>query len=47
VLEQYIDCLVRLVSNDYNHKSWKKSKELDIFIGEEKKKAKALKKREV
>ena len=44
VLEQYIDCTVRLVSVDYNHKSWNKSKEFGIFIGEEKNKAKALKK---
>ena len=44
VLEQYIDCLVGLVSSDYNHKSWNKSKEFDIFIGKEKNKAKALKK---
>ena len=32
VLEQYIDCTVRLVSVDYNHKSWNKSKEFGIFI---------------
>jgi menaquinone-dependent protoporphyrinogen IX oxidase len=35
---------VRLVSSDYNHKFWNKSKEFDIFIGEEKNKAKAMKK---
>ena len=44
VLEQYIDCTVRLVSSDFNHKSWNKSREFDIFLGEEKNKAKALKK---
>ena len=44
VLEQYIDCMVRLVSSDYNHKSWNKSREFEIFISEEKNKAKALKK---
>ena len=30
VLEQYIDCVVRLVSSDFNHKSWNKSREFDI-----------------
>lgn len=44
VLEQYIDCTVRLVSSDFNHKSWNKSREFDIYLGEEKNKAKALKK---
>ena len=44
VLEQYLDCNVRLVSADYNHKSWNKSREFDIYLGEEKNKAKALKK---
>ena len=44
VLEQYIDCTVRLVSTDFNHKSWNKSSEFGLFIGAEKNKAKALKK---
>ena len=44
VLEQYIDCVVRLVSSDFNHKSWNKSREFDIYLGEERNKAKALKK---
>ena len=35
---------MRLVSSDFNIESWNKSKEFDIYLGEEKNKAKALKK---
>ena len=44
VLEQYIDCVTRLVSSDYNHKSWNYSKSFELFLENEKNKAKALRK---
>ena len=40
----HMRCTVRLVSGDFNIESWNKSKEFDIYLGEEKNKAKALKK---
>ena len=47
VVEQYIDCTVRLISSDFNNKSWNKSTEFGIYLGVIKSgenKAKSLKK---
>ena len=32
VVEQWMDCLTRLVSHDFDHKSWNYADEFDIFI---------------
>ena len=42
--EQFIDCLTRLVSTDFNHKSWNKSTEFALFLKPEVNMAKALRK---
>ena len=44
VTEQFIDCLTRLVSTDFNHKSWNKSTEFALFLKPEVNMAKALRK---
>ena len=40
VVEQYIDCVVRLISDDFNHKSWNCSMNFSLFLEEEMNKAK-------
>ena len=42
VMEQWIDCLTRLVTHDFDHKSWNYSVEFDIFISPLKNPAKRL-----
>ena len=42
VMEQWIDCLTRLVTHDFDHKSWNYSAEFDIFISPLKNPAKRL-----
>ena len=37
VFKQYIDCLTRLVSLDFDHKSWNYPKEFSLFISPKKK----------
>jgi hypothetical protein len=32
VVEQWINCLTRLITHDYDHKSWNYANEFDIFI---------------
>ena len=32
VAEQWIDCITRLVTHDYDQKAWNKAKEFDLFI---------------
>ena len=44
VVEQYIDCVVRLISDDFNHKSWNCRKNFSVFLEEETNKAKELNK---
>jgi hypothetical protein len=44
VTEQFIDCLTRLVAEDFNHKAWNKSTEFSIFIKPDINMAKALRK---
>ena len=36
VFKQYIDCLTRLVSPDFDHKSWNYSKEFSLFVSPKK-----------
>ena len=43
VFEQYIDCLTRLVSSDYDHKSWNYANEFKLFIAPKKNLAISLK----
>ena len=43
VFKQYIDCLTRLVSPDFDHKSWNYSKEFSLFISPKKNWASCLK----
>ena len=43
VFKQYIDCLTRLVSTDFDHKSWNYSKEFSLFISPKKNWASCLK----
>ena len=43
VFQQYIDCLTRLVSPDFDHKSWNYSKEFSLFISPRKNLASCLK----
>ena len=44
VTENWLDCLLRLVSHDFDHKQWNKSEEFDLFIHPEKNLAKRLQK---
>ena len=44
VIEQYIDCVSRLISTDFNNKSWNKSVEFGLFIAPNTNMAKALRK---
>ena len=44
IVEQYIDCVVRLISDDFNHKSWNCSNSSSLFLEEETNKDKELKK---
>ena len=44
VVEQWMDCLTRLVTHDFDHKSWNYSKQFDIFICPLKNAAKRLQK---
>ena len=44
VLENWIDCLLRLVSHDYDHKQWNKADMFDMFISPERNSAKRLQK---
>ena len=32
ITDQWIDCLLRMVTHDFNQKSWNKAEEFDIFI---------------
>ena len=36
VMSQFLDCCVRLISHDFDHKPWNCADEFDIFIGEKK-----------
>ena len=42
--ENWIDCLLRLVSHDYDHKQWSKADMFDMFISPERNSAKRLQK---
>ena len=44
VAENWLDCLLRLVSHDFDHKQWNKAEEFDLFIHPEKNNAKRLQK---
>ena len=44
VTENWVDCLLRLVSHDFDHKQWNKAEEFDIFIYPQKNVAKRLQK---
>ena len=44
VTENWIDCLLRLVSHDYDHKQWNKADMFDMFISPERNSAKRLQK---
>ena len=44
VVEQWMDCLTRLVTHDFDHKSWNYSEQFDIFIAPLKNPAKRLQK---
>lgn len=44
VVEQWMNCLMRLVTHDFDHKSWNYAKEFDIFIFPLKNPAKRLQK---
>ena len=42
VTEQWINCLLRLVTHDFDHKAWNKADEFDAFIFPDKNPAKRL-----
>ena len=42
VTQQWLNCLLRLVSHDYDHKSWNKANEFDIFLSPSANSAKRL-----
>ena len=44
VVEQWMDCLTRLVTHDFDHKSWNYAEQFDIFISPQKNPAKRLQK---
>ena len=44
VTENWLDCVLRLVSHDFDHKQWNKAEEFDLFIHPEKNAAKRLQK---
>ena len=44
VMEQWIDCVTRLVTHDFDHKSWNYADQFDIFIFPHKNPAKRLQK---
>ena len=44
VTEQFLDCVTRLVTHDFDHKSWNYADQFDIFIFPEKNPAKRLQK---
>jgi len=44
VTEQYIDCVTRLVSHDFDHKAWNKATEFDADISPKKNLAVSLRK---
>ena len=37
VMTQFLDCSMRLISHDFDHKPWNCADQFDIFIGEKKK----------
>ena len=44
VTENWLDCLLRLVSHDFDHKQWNKAEMFDMHIGHKKNPAKTLQK---
>ena len=44
VLEQWMDCMTRLVTHDFDHKSWNYADQFDTFLFPEKNPAKRLQK---
>ena len=46
VTENWVDCLLRLVSHDFDHKQWNKAEQFDLYIHPKQNKAKRLQKRD-